>query len=317
MMTPQVDILLATYNGARYLPELLRSLEAQEGVPWRVIVRDDGSTDHTPVLLRKWASNLADQVEILEDDLGGLGASGNFAALLNVSSAPRFMFCDQDDVWMAGKVARLYDVVDTAENKLPAEVPIYAHSDLRVVDQTLRTLHPSFWHYQALNPNKGRSLKHLLIENVVTGGASIGNAALRRRALPIPKSARMHDWWLALVAAAFGEIYYLPKATVLYRQHTGNVLGAKPWGTWRAYSRLVRRPFAVAAEKRKILCDTQIQAQTFFERYGLELPSNVQNLVHDYARLNRRSAIGRRAFIISHSLWFDSWIKNLGLLALI
>ncbi|NJK40820.1 MAG: hypothetical protein HC934_04660 [Acaryochloridaceae cyanobacterium SU_2_1] len=88
------------------------------------------------------------------------------------------------------------------------EMPILVHSDLSLVTADLELIHPSFWRSQNLDPTRN-ALRHLLIRNHITGCTVVINTALRELALPIPNSAFMHDWWLGLVAAAFGKIAYL------------------------------------------------------------------------------------------------------------
>lgn len=105
---PLVDILLATYNGAKYLPEQLASLESQTHGDWRLIVRDDGSSDGSLDLVRDWAVETGSDLVVLEDGESRLGPAQSFGQLLARSDAPYFAFCDQDDVWLAEKIkARL------------------------------------------------------------------------------------------------------------------------------------------------------------------------------------------------------------------
>ena len=56
------------------------------------------------------------------------------------------------------------------------------------------------------------------------------NRPLINKALPIPSQALVHDWWIALVASVFGKITYIPRSTILYRQHSNNLIGAKGIG---------------------------------------------------------------------------------------
>ena len=80
--------------------------------------------------------------------------------------------------------------------------------------------------YQRLNPYKSDWLS-IGIQNVVTGCACMVNRDAIMAALPFPKEVIMHDWWLALVSARIGDIYYLPEPLTFYRQHSSNLVGAK------------------------------------------------------------------------------------------
>jgi glycosyltransferase involved in cell wall biosynthesis len=314
----KVDILLATYKGAEYLAELLESLERQTFTDWRLIVRDDGSTDETVPLVEAWAAARAHKVRIISDGRGQLGACGNFDALLAASEAPYFMFCDQDDVWLPEKASRLLDLIRSVEALKGEDVPIMAHSDLSLVDPLLRPIHPSFKRYVRIRAlSADRLWRVLLVSNIITGCASIGNAALRRMALPIPPQAAMHDWWLALVAAMLGEIAYLPEATVLYRQHGVNTVGAKSWSLPAVVFRLLTSPSVHIGKARRSIRRTQEQATVFASRYAGSLDSDVRALVGDYGRLNSRPIWYRKAFLLRHRLWGRNPIYSAMLLLLV
>lgn len=315
---PTVDILLATYNGARYLPDLLDSLARQTFKDWRLIVRDDGSTDGTVALIEAWARNGAHRVRMLSDGRGGLGACGNFDALLSASDAPYFMFCDQDDVWLPEKAARLLDLVRSAEARKGSETPIMGHSDLALVGPDLRMIHPSFKRYVRIaSPPASRLWRLVLVSNVVTGCASLGNAALRDMALPVPAHAAMHDWWLALVASTFGEIVYLPEATVLYRQHDLNAVGAKSWSIPAVAYRLLTAPGVHIDKAKASVKRSQEQAAAFAARYATELRSECRALIAEYGNISARPIWSRKSFLLRNQLWGRNLIYTAILLLLV
>ncbi len=140
--------------------------------------------------------------------------------------------------------------IKAAEEELGSGAPILAHTDLVVVDENLQAIAPSFWSYSNLNPYCGSRLNRLLIQNVVTGSATMVNGALARLASPIPQEAVLHDWWLALIASALGRIEAIPERTVLYRQHGRNCLGATSYG-WRYVMHRAGR-FSAAGPRRPV-----------------------------------------------------------------
>ncbi|HSD39895.1 MAG TPA: glycosyltransferase family 2 protein [Rhodocyclaceae bacterium] len=220
----RIDILLATYNGARYLPMQLDSLLAQSHQNWRVIARDDGSTDTSVEVLGRYALAYPDRFTLLKDGQK-LGAKHSFAELMRHAEAPYVAFCDQDDFWLPQKLTVLLALIQTAERDLGEGVPVLAHSDLELVNQEMESIAPSFWGYQGINPSRNH-LCHLLVENTVTGCATLMNRALLQKALPLPEAAYMHDYWLGLLAATIGRIVFTREALVRYRQHSSNTLGA-------------------------------------------------------------------------------------------
>lgn len=220
----RIDILLSTYNGGRFLREQLDSIYSQTHRDWRLIARDDGSTDGSRAILAEYAANDPNRFVLSFDDRS-LGAKESFGWLLTQSSADYIAFCDQDDIWLPHKLERLLEVVQ-AEEAGDRSMPVLAHSDLEVVGEALQPLMKSFWAYQGIDARRD-ALHQLMVQNVVTGCATLFNKALRDLALPVPEAAFMHDYWLALVASACGKIVSLSEPLVRYRQHGRNTVGAK------------------------------------------------------------------------------------------
>lgn len=227
-----VYIALATYNGEAFLEAQVRSLQAQDFRNWQLLVRDDGSSDGTPALLARLA---ADEPRLTVLAAGPrLGVIGNFGALLEEArqrGADRVALCDQDDVWLPGKLSRsLREMVRLEATHGPA-TPLLVHADLEVVDDALRSTHPSFLRQLGIRHEATDPLRVLLVQNFVTGCTAVVNRALLDLALPLPASCLMHDWWLAQCAAARGAIGFIPEPVIRYRQHASNQLGAGgPWG---------------------------------------------------------------------------------------
>lgn len=309
-MMETVDVLLATFNGARFLPELLRSIEVQTHSDWRLIVRDDGSNDGSLAIIAEFAHRHADRVRLLRDGRCRLGACGNFAALLEASDAPYFMFCDQDDVWLPEKIAALLHSLRQVEARRGSQTPLLVHSDLVLVDDALRILHQSYWRYaRLLDPSAKRAPARLMLRNYVTGCALIGNAALRRAALPIPPEARMHDWWVALVAAVLGDIAEYRTPTVLYRQHQSNELGAQTRHPLALMWQFLRAPLAVVKIVQSDIQKAQLQAAACERAYRQSMPPELSRAVAEFARLHHRNFWRRKLFLPRYHLWPDYWLS--------
>ncbi|APE29149.1 glycosyltransferase family 2 protein [Aurantiacibacter gangjinensis] len=312
----RIDILLATYNGAKFLPEQLASLEAQTHTDWRLLARDDGSSDGSLDIVRAWARGVSQSVEIIEDGHKGLGASLNFATLLQHSDAPYFACCDQDDQWLPEKLEVMLAAVQEQEASVGADIPLLAFCDQIIAAENLSTIDNSAWEKSRIScePDDLRPAS-LLVRNVVTGCASLGNAALRQMSLPIPGGARMHDWWLALVAASFGELVPVRKALLRYRQHGLNTIGALDAGTVSLMRRFVQNPTAELARARRARDNSQRQARAFSERFadgGVDA-----SIMAEYARLPERSALRRKAFIIRHGIGRGSPLFFIALLIVV
>lgn len=219
--------MLCTYNGAEYIREQLESIENQTYQPERLLVCDDASTDDTVKLVTEWSKTVDFQVDIFVNE-AGLGAAGNFEKALSLTRGEYIFFADQDDVWLPGKIELTLQKICSLEGVYGRETPCLVHTDLTVVDSQLQAIHESFLENQGLRhieDGEGQ-LYYLMVQNFVTGCTMVINRALKEKALPFPKEIIMHDYWMALVAALCGKLGFLNRATILYRQHGGNTVGA-------------------------------------------------------------------------------------------
>ena len=223
MSQPRIAILLSTFNGEKWLPALLQSLLCQT-LPFRLIWRDDGSSDETVSIVRD--SGLSRLTEVVHSERGeSLGPCASFGLLMKEAAASHedlYFFADQDDLWSPKKIEVIYEKYA----ELNAEVPQLLHHNLRVIDFSGREISASLWHYMRLVPEQS-DVAQFLTRNSVTGCGLAVNRALLLAATPLPDTAVMHDWWLGLVASACGGIHAIPIPLVDYRQHDRNVLGAE------------------------------------------------------------------------------------------
>jgi len=221
-----IDILLATYNGEKYLAEQIDSIMAQSNQDWQLLIRDDGSTDDTVSIAKDYVAQYPDRMALIEDDGCHLGASLNFQRLLENSTADYIMFSDQDDVWLDRKIQMTWDLMKSTEREYP-DKPVLVHTDLTVVDAQLKTIARSTWKYQGTPPETGNDPQKVLLQNVATGCTIMINRKAKEVSMPIPKEAVMHDWWLIINVAKHGRVAHISDQLVLYRQHGSNAVGAK------------------------------------------------------------------------------------------
>lgn len=280
---PSVAVLLSTYNGERFLAQQLDSLCAQRAVELALYVRDDGSSDGTLAVLQRYAARWPSLARITTHP--NLGAPRSFMELL--ASVPGdhdyYAFCDQDDVWLPEKLARAAAWL----GQLPAQQPSLYCGRVMSVDMELNELGPA-------DLETDVSFEHTLFESIGSGCAMVMNrAAHALLARAVPRRIAMHDWWCALVIAAFGQVVYDETPTILYRQHGGNVVGARG-----GELELVLRHLRKLRRDPTSLYPIHAQASELLRLYGDELPPQRRRRVEALVR-SKRSLLARLRYALA------------------
>jgi glycosyltransferase involved in cell wall biosynthesis len=302
-----VNILLAIYNGEKYLQPLLDSIKNQTHTSWKLIIRDNCSTNSECVqIILDFKKNNKDKVVFIQGT-ENLGSMMNFSYLLDKSNEEYTLFADGDDIWMPDKIEKTINCMLNLEKSCGKDIPLMVHTDLIVVDSNLNLINNSFWRYQKINPANGGQFNRALLRNVTTGCTVMINRALQALSRPIPKEAIMHDWWLALVACAFGKIAYIGSPTILYRQHENNDTGAKKW----SFRYVVNKAFNYNYIKERLKLK-QRQASAFLERYDSIL-SHKQKKAVNILSCSNLGALEKRYQFILNDLCEDDILKNIGL----
>jgi glycosyltransferase involved in cell wall biosynthesis len=205
-----VSIVMAVYNGQRFLREQVESVLGELLAGDELIVVDDGSTDGSLDFL-KGIDSPALRVCANPSNLGVIGSFERGLAL----AAHEFIFlCDQDDVWLPGKRAAF---VAAFEQDPMVSVVI---SDAQVIDAQGRVIAPSF---MATRGGFAGGVFATVWRNRYLGCAMALRRPLLTAALPIPRHVPMHDMWFGAMGRAIGTVVYLPTPLLQYRRHAGNV----------------------------------------------------------------------------------------------
>ena len=301
LCSKKIAILLAAYNGEKYLSEQLDSILAQTYNDFAVYIHDDGSRDKTAEIISEYAEKYPEKIYVLDGKPTG-GARNNFMYLFKEVEAEYYMCSDQDDFWLPEKVQKTLDAIE----KISADkhIPCLVYTDLRVVDERLNVISDSFREYMALNC-VDTSINHIIVQNVVTGCTMLLNRDLRDQMIKCRNvnNIIMHDYWAALVAAYTGKMYFLDEATMLYRQHGGNVLGAVAIGTADAFSK-------TGSEKiRSNLHNTRLQAKELAEVFGADKNS----VISIYAGIGEKNKLARLYTYIKYRFRKSTLKKTIGL----
>ncbi len=310
----KVIVLMATYEGERYICQQMDSILGQTLKELKLLVSDDGSKDKTREILKEYRNQYPDRIvlkhRVQEGDYQNKeqvsGAAMNFFWLLAQASGDYILFSDQDDVWKREKAEKLLKHMKKLEKRLGKDYPILVHSDMEVTDEDLNMTAPSFFDYQHCNP-KRTSFAEVLVENPVTGGGAMINKALADLLLKVPEACCMHDWWMALTASCFGTISCIREPLYQYRQHENNVLGAKATGSLEDIKQRARRQAQVEENYRKMFA----QAAAFGKMYHEQMSTEQKNILRSFLALPLQSPAGRLHNIVKNHFFKTSLIQTL------
>ena len=288
-----VDVLLATYNGEKYLRELLDSIVNQSYKNIRILICDDCSTDQTYEVLKKFG-NKDKRIVLFKNEIN-IGSDKTFEYLMSKVESNFFMIADQDDVWYLDKI-------EMSLKKLYEEDADLVFTDLEVVDKNLNLISNSFnktmkYNYKIKKYiNDGYKME--LLSNVITGCTILAKKKWINSFLPIPNNKNiLYDYWIGLVIALNGKLAYLDKPTLKYRQHENNQVGTKKYtDTLDTFEKV-----------REYLIDLRIQNfETFIERENIFNESQKKNNIlalNYYKTIKFKKYINFNSIIKFHNLY--------------
>lgn len=213
----KVQILMSTYNGEKFLKEQLDSILEQSYQEFQILIRDDGSSDGTIEILKEYEKK--ENIKII---LGvNIGVVKSFFELMNQDGDyDYYVLSDQDDYWDKDK---LKIMIESIEN-IGKEVPILCVSNYEIVSSNLSFIKKGYDNNKKIE----LSIKNSLVENPFPGCVYFYNNNLKQ----IFKNKKinyekiiMHDYFLYMLATIVGEVKYIPKCLIKYRQHENNVIG--------------------------------------------------------------------------------------------
>lgn len=281
-----VDILMATFNGERHLRNQLLSLQQQSHGDWTLWIHDDGSTDGTVALVESFARSDPRIRPLTADGGPGLGAARSFFGLVAHAASDYAIFCDQDDIWFEKKLEILLDYATrNFDPRLPCCVYCdgYGYSDREGVISV-----PSISRLHA------RRLEEFLFFNAGYQGCSL----LFNRAMCDfigdyrAGHVHMHDDIVSLVGHVFGQVHFVPKRLMLYRQHEANVTGNIADGLLTRLRRLSARDAFVLSRVH------YEEKKAFYEAYRDRLDERSRSVFEAYLAFPTKGLAGRLWLVV-------------------
>jgi glycosyltransferase involved in cell wall biosynthesis len=226
---PHIAVLLSSYNGEKFIEEQVQSILNQLNVHVHLLIRDDGSSDRTTIIINEFATQDS-RISLIEGK--NLGIVKSFFYLLEHvdNDFDYYALADQDDVWKPDKLERATKTLWSNDPNLPA---MY-YSRLEFTDEQLNPIG-----FSIIPTNRG--FQNALVQNQATGCTVVINKNAREIIVAkLPNWALMHDWWIYLVISATGSVIYDEYPGILYRKHGNNVTPATPWFAIELVARVKR-----------------------------------------------------------------------------
>ncbi len=241
----KIDILMATYNGEKYVREQIDSILSQTYTNFNLIISDDCSTDNTVSILKEYEKkDNRITVYVQEKNLGYIK---NFEFLLKQVKSEYFMLSDQDDVWLSQKVEKTY------QKMIEDDVDL-VFGDLFIVNEKLEIINDSMFKFLKVDKRlkKYHDYKLIYMDNCVTGCTLMSKRKFLPLILPLPSSTKylVHDYWIALVVILNGKFSYMEEKYIKYRQHTQNQIGTDKISTKFEKFDMVRDLFVTVKKER-------------------------------------------------------------------
>lgn len=302
-----IDILMASYNSEKYIESQINSILNQTYNDYHIYINDDISTDNTLNILQNYKKQYNNIFSISQNSKRQ-GIKENFSTLMSKSTADYIMFSDHDDVWFDNKIEITYNEMAALEKKYSASTPLLVFADKTVTDSSLNIINYSHNKIEKLN-TKNITFNRLLMGNVVSGCTMMINKSLKEICGHINENALMHDYWIALTAAALGHISYIDKPVMYYRQHSNNTFGAKSYSIQYALHKLKDG----RKNMQQAVFQNIIQAESFLKQYENILNSNQKEILKEFISLKNKRNISFIKSIIKNNFYKSGFIRNAGL----
>jgi len=301
-----VSILLATYNGEPYISEQLDSLIGQTFKDFVIYICDDQSTDSTLSIIQEYAAQYHKKIFVTQNGRNTGSPKHNFIKMMIEHKDDYIMLCDQDDVWLPDKIEKTLNKTRELETTYGKTTPILVHTDLRVVDERLGHISGSVLK-EVLSDCSKTSLNKKIVQNTVTGCTIMYNRALADMIQTEPEYMIMHDWWVLLIASAFGKIGTIYEPTVLYRQHENNEIGAKKKQSLGEY---FFYKFSHCTEIAGAIHQTYLQAGSFIIEFDEKLSCEQKELLAIYSSMPTLSRIRRFRTVLKYKIFRHGFVRK-------
>ncbi len=305
-----IAVVISTYNGERFISEQLDSILAQKlntkEYLINIFLRDDGSTDATLDIVKQYQQKYSDRILLIDSEKQNLGFGRSFLKILSFVHAAYTFFSDQDDVWPVNKVEEFLKVFFS----YPPMEPLAIMSDVWIADSKGQSIGKTIKHQQIakiINSNSEIGLIDQIFDTYVQGSALAINSALliliKKTKLMSMQKKIEHDHFIGIIASTFGDLYYLDKPLLFYRQTGNNIFGARDLRKKKIIKKICGLfENRVSDTVRVLNLTSQLHLNTISSAYNLSIEN--KNFLHEIDRLNvSHGFFTRLKFFLKYRRW--------------
>jgi len=284
-MEDKISVVMATYNGAKYLESQLQSIFNQHHSADEVIVSDDHSTDDTWMVLKKYKN-----LKIYQNE-NARGVISNFKyAALKANPSNYLAFSDQDDVWLKDKLSASLSALKSIE---ATDIPCMVYSDPIVINAKGETVSDSLWSILGFNKYEHK-LQTILFGNPAGGCTMLINPELAKYIATIPEDCLMHDAWITLCAYTFGKAAILPKSVLKYRQHETNVTFSEAYKKQHRVGRVLNEVKRSLFGKSDLFSDQFTFVSKFYNHFKDDIAEDKKVIFKVFLKLENKSYLQKK-----------------------
>ena len=284
-MEEKISVVMATYNGAKYLEKQLDSILKQSYAASELIVSDDHSTDGTQDILNKH-TDLA-----VYQNKNARGVISNFKyAASKANSANYLAFSDQDDIWLCEKLLLCLKALKSIETE---KLPCLVYSDPIVINSKDEVISESLWSILGFNQYEHK-LPTILFGNPAGGCTMLVNPELAKYISTIPNDCLMHDAWLTLVAYTFGKALVLAEPVLKYRQHETNVTFSDAYKKQSRAKRVLNEIKLSLKGKSDLFSEQFIFVRKFYNHFVADLTPDKKVIFESFLKLENKSYLQKK-----------------------
>jgi len=284
-MEEKISVVMATYNGAKYLEKQLDSILKQSYAASELIVSDDHSTDATQDILNKY-KDLA-----VYQNKNARGVISNFKyAASKANSANYLAFSDQDDIWLCEKLLLCLKALKSIETE---KLPCLVYSDPIVINSKDEVISESLWSILGFNQYEHK-LPTILFGNPAGGCTMLVNPELAKYISAIPNDCLMHDAWLTLVAYTFGKALVVSKPVLKYRQHETNVTFSDAYKKQSRAKRVLNEIKLSLKGKSDLFSEQFIFVRKFYNHFVADLTPDKKVIFESFLKLENKSYLHKK-----------------------